>query len=121
MFVVYSHRYHIDIGRHVFPTRKYQLVHARLIETGVIAPSDVVEPAPATWDDLALVHTYEYLARLREGTMSPQDVSQLELPWSQGMVDGFRLMVGGTIQAGLIAAGADFRVVCHLGGGLHHA
>jgi len=41
--VVYSARYHIDIGPHVFPTRKYPMVHARLIETGVIEPGDIVE------------------------------------------------------------------------------
>src|SRR5262245_58151447 len=43
------------------------------------------------------------------------------------MVDGFRVMVGGTIQAALVATSdfrlqtSDFRVVCHIGGGLHHA
>ena len=36
MKVVYSARYRIDIGPHVFPTDKYQRVHARLVETGVI-------------------------------------------------------------------------------------
>ena len=148
MIVVYSPRYQIDIGPHVFPTDKYQLVHARLLETGVIQPADVVEPEPASWDELALVHTAEYLERMRDGTMSPEDVAQLELPWSREMVEGFRLMIGGTIQAALIACGlrsraevaksevrrgaklqtSDFAAsdvltsaCCHLGGGLHHA
>ena len=105
MKVVYSARYRIDIGPHVFPTDKYQRVHARLLETGVILPADVVEPEPASWEELALVHTPEYLERLRDGAMSSEDVAQLELPWSQAMVDGFRLMTGGTIQAALIACG----------------
>src|SRR5262245_6568012 len=122
MKVVYSARYQIDIGLHVFPTQKYRLVHARLLETGVIQPSDVVEPPAATWEELALVHTPEYLAKMRDGTMAAGDVAQLELPWSPEMVDGFRVMVGGTIQAAMIASGtSDFRVVCHIGGGLHHA
>jgi acetoin utilization deacetylase AcuC-like enzyme len=123
--VIYSPRYRIDLGLHVFPTRKYQLVHARLIETGVINRSSVVEPEPAGWDELALVHTREYLAKLRDGTMTPEDAAQLELPWSAEMVEGFRLMTGGTIQAALIACGlegrSDCRVACHIGGGLHHA
>jgi acetoin utilization deacetylase AcuC-like enzyme len=141
--VVYSARYQIDIGPHVFPTRKYALVRDRLIADGVIQPADCVEPDPASWNDLALVHTAGYLARMRDGTMSPQDTAQLELPWSPEMVEGFRLMVGGTIQAGLIACGVGkvrstksdvrarpsyfeprtsyFSPVCHLGGGLHHA
>ncbi len=146
--LVYSPRYHIDLGLHVFPTLKYQLVHARLVEMGVIEPSDVLEPPAASWDDLALVHTPEYLTALREGTMTPEAVAQLELPWSAEMVDGFRLMTGGTIQAALTASRlevrslkcevgstsdltpptsdfelqtSDFRVVVHIGGGLHHA
>jgi acetoin utilization deacetylase AcuC-like enzyme len=142
LIVVYSPRYRIDIGPHVFPTEKYQRVHARLLETGVIRPADVVEPETATWEELALVHSAEYLEKMREGTLSPEDVAQLELPWSQAMVDGFRVMVGGTIRSALLAvgtqraqstqstqrkispaisAGSAFGVVCHIGGGLHHA
>ena len=145
MHVLHSARYHIDIGPHVFPTRKYDLVRARLLETGVIQPSDVVEPEPANWEELARVHTSEYLAKLRDGTLSTEDLVQLELPWSVEMVDAFRTMVGGTIQAARLACGlqSDDRpqdrrarretrlllnsassavnVVCHLGGGLHHA
>jgi acetoin utilization deacetylase AcuC-like enzyme len=120
--IVHSARYHIDIGLHVFPTRKYSLVARAIRAAG--RPVEFLEPDPATWDDLALVHTPEYLAKLRDGTLTPEDIAQLELPWSQAMVDGFRLMVGGTIRAALLACGAQtsgFRVGIHLGGGLHHA
>jgi acetoin utilization deacetylase AcuC-like enzyme len=128
--VVYSARYHIDIGPHVFPTRKYPLVHQRLIESGVIAPDDVIEPRAAGWDELALVHTAEYLTKLRTGAMSTEDLAQLELPWSEELVEAFRIMVGGTVQAALIACRLEGKsdkeegrspVVCHIGGGLHHA
>jgi len=142
LIAVHSARYRIDIGPHVFPTEKYQLIHARLLETGVLVPSEVVEPAMATWDELGLVHTPEYLAKMCNGTMTDEDIAQLELPWSREMVDGFRLMVGGTICAALSACGAarvrslksevgssagfrlrsDLRsVAVHIGGGLHHA
>ena len=120
MNVLYSPRYLVDIGLHVFPTRKYQLVHARLVEEGVIAQRDVIEPQAAAWDDLALVHTREYLAKIRDGTLSPDDLAQLELPWSPEMVEGFRVMVGGTIEAARLAV-KDGGIVGHIGGGLHHA
>ena len=120
MRIVYSPRYHIDIGLHVFPTRKYQLVHARLLGDGVIATHDVVEPQAAEWDDLALVHTREYLAKIRDGTLAQDDIAQLELPWSSEMVEGFRLMVGGTIEAARVAV-RQRSIVAHIGGGLHHA
>jgi acetoin utilization deacetylase AcuC-like enzyme len=131
MQAVYSDRYQIDLGLHVFPTAKYRLIAERLSRRPDIT---FVEPEPATWAQLALVHTAEYLAKMRDGTLGETEVDQLELPWSAEMVEGFRLMVGGTIQAGMIACGIppdDRRggsrnaptpgVACHIGGGLHHA
>lgn len=120
MRIVYSPRYHIDIGLHVFPTQKYRLVHAHLLERQLIDPSDVLEPQPASWDDLGIVHSADYLSRLRSGALSPEELAQLELPWSREMVDGFRTMVGGTVLAAQRAVG-DRSVVAHVGGGLHHA
>ena len=139
MKVIYSPRYQIDIGPHVFPTTKYRLVHARLLEAGVVHPADIVEPKAASWDELALVHTTEYLRKIRGGTLSPGEIGQLELPWSEEMVESFRLMVGGTLDAACLACGVrrspeELRrgrdavaqgsgpaIVCHIGGGLHHA
>jgi len=120
---VYSSRYRVDIGPHVFPTQKYELIAQR-------AGGPFVEPTAATWEELALVHTPDYLAKMRDGTMTPDDIAQLELPWSREMVDAFRLMTGGTIQAARMACGLEVtslksdvssRVVLHIGGGLHHA
>ena len=104
--VVYSARYHIDIGLHVFPTAKYLKVHALLLGTGALESADVIEPVPATWDELALVHTSDYLAKIRTGILSREDLAQLELPWSEEMVEGFRLMVGGTIATARLACGS---------------
>jgi acetoin utilization deacetylase AcuC-like enzyme len=125
--VIYSSRYQVDIGPHVFPTAKYQRVHARLLETGVVHAGDIVEPQPASWDELALVHTSDYLTKMREGTLSSGDIAEIELPWSVETVEGFRLMVGGTVQAAKIACGLgeftihNCKVSIHIGGGLHHA
>ncbi len=118
----------MEIGPHVFPTRKYSLIHAALVERGHFHSSDFIEPEPASWDELALVHTGEYLAKMRDGTMSPEDIAQLELPWSREMVEGFRVMVGGTVLAAKLACGLDTalsivncKLSIHVGGGLHHA
>jgi acetoin utilization deacetylase AcuC-like enzyme len=125
--VVYSPRYRVDIGAHVFPTSKFGLVHARLLESGIVRPSDVVEPEPASWDDLGLVHTPAYLARVRDGTLTPEDLAGLQLPWSVDIVEGFRTMVGGTVKAARLACRLDRSdldhpgLSIHVGGGLHHA
>lgn len=119
MKVVYSAAYVIDIGTHVFPTRKYQLVHERLRGAGL--PLDFVEPAPAAWSDLARVHTPDYLQKIRTGGFTAGELAQLEVPWSPGVVEGFRLMTGGTLLAARTAVAEQARAVCHVGGGFHHA
>jgi acetoin utilization deacetylase AcuC-like enzyme len=116
---VYSPRYAVNVGAHVFPTAKYRHVASRLRDQGLVPPGGVLEPAAASWDDLALVHTAEYLRKLRSGALSIGEVAQLELPWSPEIVEGFRLMVGGTIAAARLARTHGLAV--HLGGGLHHA
>jgi acetoin utilization deacetylase AcuC-like enzyme len=138
--IVYSPRYHFDIGSHIFPTRKYPLLRDALVERRLAAPSDFVEPDTMPWDDLALVHTDDYLEKLRGGTMSEDEQAQLEIDASRPVVEGFRLMAGGTLLAARIALGtaslsdvidhpgADAgahrptrRLGLHLGGGFHHA
>ncbi len=128
MHLVYSPRYHIDIGPHVYPTTKYRLVYEQLRAAGLSGACQGVEPVPASWEDLALVHTREYLAKVRNGTLTPIELAELELPWSRDIVDGFRLMTGGTIVAGERATGMPGTgrrlqpaIAAHVGGGFHHA
>ncbi|MGE5360194.1 MAG: histone deacetylase [Bacteroidales bacterium] len=122
MQIVYSDRYHLDIGTHVFPTIKYPRVRQRLLDRQVVSSDDFVAPEPASWEDLALVHTADYLDKLRAGRMSREEIAQLEIPWSPLIVEGFRLMVGGTVLAARLALGsAGWNAVMHIGGGFHHA
>jgi acetoin utilization deacetylase AcuC-like enzyme len=116
--VVYSPQYDIHIGRHVYPTAKYRLVHDALLRSAA-AEFQFVEPEPAPWADLALAHTAEYLNSLRAGTLTDDEIQRLELPWSPAILDGFRLMTGGTIVAARLARESGIAV--HLGGGFHHA
>ena len=125
MKIVYSDRYHLNIGAHVFQTIKYPRVRARLAEGHLAAPADFLEPVAATWDDLALVHTADYLDKMRHGRLALEEIAQMELPWSPQIVDGFRLMTGGTLCAARLAIeetlANGWTVVAHLGGGFHHA
>jgi acetoin utilization deacetylase AcuC-like enzyme len=117
--LVYSERYDLNLGDHVFPAKKYRWLHDRLLRTRFASAADFVEPAPATDEDVLLVHDREWVARLRSGTLSYQDILRLEIPYSRQMVESFWLAAGGTITTArlAVASGLGFNV----GGGFHHA
>lgn len=117
---VVSHRgYEFELAGHVFPTAKYRLVRERLLAEGTVAPTDVVEPEPVTDDDVRLVHTAEYVRKIREGQLSELDERMLEIPFSAEMRDAMWLMTGGTVLAARLAL--EHGIAAHLGGGFHHA
>ena len=79
--IVYSRHYGIDLGLHVFPTVKYRLIRDELERRQHELPAfEFVEPVPAGWDQLALVHSDEYLDRLRTGSLTGEEEAQLEKP-----------------------------------------
>ncbi|MGI9627554.1 MAG: histone deacetylase family protein, partial [Longimicrobiales bacterium] len=80
--VVWSPDYEVPLGPHVFPTVKYRLVVERLEAQGVFGRNEIHHPEPASWDELSLVHSADYLAKVREGRLSPEDVRRLETPFS---------------------------------------
>jgi len=117
--LVYSDGYDLHLGDHVFPSKKFRWLQQRLLRSRLAAPEDFVEPQPATDDDILLVHDAEWVAKLRHGTLSYQDILRLEIPYSRPMVEAFWLAAGGTILAARLAveSGLGFNV----GGGFHHA
>src|SRR5450432_1938062 len=117
--LVYHEQYDLHLGEHVFPSKKFKWLHDRLINTGFAEASDFTAPEPAADDDVLLVHSREWVAKLRSGTLSYQDILQLEIPYSRQMVEAFWLAAGGTILAARLAlkAGVGFNI----GGGFHHA
>ena len=117
--IVWHEGYEFDIGAHVFPTRKFRLVRDRLIEDGTIAASDIVRPEPATDEQVELVHTREYVAKINAADLSYQEQMILEVPFSPGLRDGMWLCAGGSILTGRKAL--ELGMAAHLCGGFHHA
>ena len=117
--LIYSDRYDLNLGDHVFPTEKYRLVHDRLLREGVAGPEDFLEPAPASDADILLVHEPGYVERLKTGTLSIEEIIQLEIPYSRQMAEAAWLATGGTILAARQALARG--VAVNLGGGFHHA
>ena len=116
MRIVGSPRYRIDIGPHVFPTAKYETLYRELTAE---ATWEWIEPDFASWQELGLVHTDEYLHKARTRSFSAEEIAQLELPCTTEVIEGFRLMTGGTIAAARLAHETGLGL--HVGGGFHHA
>src|SRR5215210_27576 len=120
MHVFYTPRYYADIGEgHVFPIRKFELVRDRLLGDGTLLPSDLIEPQPAAIADVLLVHTEDYVTRLRAGTLTPREIRRLGLPWSKALVRRSFLATAGTMAAARFAL--EKGVGANLAGGTHHA
>lgn len=114
---VYAPEYDASFGPHVFPVKKYVLLRNRLLEAGV-APDEFFEPAPATWKELAQVHTKKYLDDLRKARTTVRTWAS-ELPVKKEIIQFFILTAGGTILATRLALKHGWAI--HISGGFHHA
>jgi acetoin utilization deacetylase AcuC-like enzyme len=117
--LVYSDRYDLNLGSHVFPSIKYRLVKEKLLREHIAEPGDFIEPPPASDDDIALVHHREYLRKLQTGKLSYLEVLRLEIPYSPELVRAVWLCTGGSILAGRLAL--EDGAAVNVGGGFHHA
>jgi len=117
--LVYSDDYYLPIGAHVFPAEKYERIHKHLMATGVAEAADFLPPQPASDQDILLVHTPQYVQKLKTGTLSAREELEMEIPYSPELVRAFWLAAGGSI----LAAGQALkdRVAFNIGGGFHHA
>jgi acetoin utilization deacetylase AcuC-like enzyme len=117
--LVYHELYDLHLGAHVFPSKKYRWLRDRLVRTRFAAAEDFVAPEPASDEDILRVHDREWVAKLRTGTLSYQEILRLEIPYSRQMVEAFWLAAGGTILASRLAL--EQRLGFNVGGGFHHA
>jgi len=119
MQIVYSPHYEIDLLGHIWPTVKYRRIAERLLAERIADHESLIPPESCSWEDLALVHTGQYLHKVRTGALTDEEIRTLELPRVPGLEEGFRLMTGGTCLAAELAV--EHGAAVHLGGGFHHA
>ena len=117
--LIWSDRYDLNLGDHVFPSSKYRLVRDKLLESQLASAADFLEPQPAEDTDVLLVHTADWVRKLKNGTLAPWEIARMEVPYSPELVRAVWLATGGSILAGrqALADGVAF----NLGGGFHHA
>ncbi|MFZ0739609.1 MAG: histone deacetylase [Candidatus Acidiferrales bacterium] len=117
--LIYHDRYDLNLGAHVFPSQKYRLVHDALLAEGVAAPSDFLTPEPAADGDVLLVHSSEYLHKLRTGKLTYEETARMEIPYSPELIEACWLAAGGSMLAARRALSDGW--AANIGGGFHHA
>jgi acetoin utilization deacetylase AcuC-like enzyme len=119
MKLVYTDQYDLNLGNHVFPSVKYRLTKEELVREGVVSEEDILEPEPASDEDIARVHRQDYIDKLKRGTLSYEEILRMEVPYSPELVRAVWLAAGGSILAGRLALKDSLAV--NLSGGFHHA
>lgn len=117
--MVYSEAYDLNLGDHVFPSKKFKWLHDRMLWARFATADDFLTPQPATDADILLAHDAEWVRKLQTGTLTYREILTLEIPYSRPMVNAFWLAAGGTILAARKALEAG--IGYNLGGGFHHA
>jgi len=115
----YSEKYAVNLGGHVFPTLKYPEIKKKLIEKKLAKENDFIDPGFARDEDILLVHTKEYLEKIKTGKLTLQEIYQLEVPYSPELRDASLICVQGTILTCFEALNSGLGT--HIGGGFHHA
>jgi acetoin utilization protein AcuC len=81
---------------------------------------DLLTPEPANDDDLSLVHTSNYIEKVKEISEKHGYLSD-DTPITPSIVKAVRLIVGAALTAGDAAVNKGYTIAQGVGGGLHHA
>jgi acetoin utilization deacetylase AcuC-like enzyme len=117
--VIYHPHYDLDLGRHVFPSEKFRLIHDALLAEAIAEASDFLQPEPAPDEDILRVHTPAYVNKLLTDSLTLSERMKLEIPLSESTRNAFWLAAGGSTLAGHDALQNGF--AANLSGGFHHA
>lgn len=119
--VVYSARYSFRFPGGLHDPVRGERVLAFLCQEGLLHPRHLLVPDPASWETLRSVHTDAYLESLHEpGALAKVFGLTLNDDETDQLIEAQRTMAAGSAR-GAERALATRRVVCNLGGGLHHA
>lgn len=104
--------------QHRYPIGKYRALYQALLQAGVPA-SCFTAAAPATEQQLALVHQPSYIDALKHGSIDAKAMRRIGFPWSPQLYQRSLQSVGGTIKTAELAMSQGLAL--HLSGGYHHA
>ncbi len=104
---------------HRFPMAKYARLRERLAACGEFREGDFRVPAAASDAELHRAHCPRYVARVREGGLSADELRRIGFPWSEAMAERSRRSAGATLAAARDALVQGWSA--NLAGGTHHA
>jgi acetoin utilization deacetylase AcuC-like enzyme len=101
---------------HRFPMEKYSRLRNLV---GSLPDIQLVEASAASDTQLLYAHDPNYLLKVIEGKLSPEEQKEIGFPWSEKMVERSRRSAGATIAAAKTALQEG--ISGNLAGGTHHA
>jgi acetoin utilization deacetylase AcuC-like enzyme len=117
--LIYADGYDLNLGAHVFPSKKYRLVRDLLLSEKIATGEDFLAPAPASDEDILRVHTEDYVQKLKTGSLTYLEILRMEVPYSPELIEACWLAAGGSILAAQRALADGW--AGNIGGGFHHA
>lgn len=115
-------------GSHPLHPVRLELTWKLARALGVLDGIELTAPPPASDDELAEVHTREYIAAVRNASGSERGdwhaghgLGTPDNPTFPGMHDSSALIAGGSIAAARAIAAGSVRRAVNIAGGLHHA
>ncbi|MCZ2720540.1 histone deacetylase [Marinomonas sp. 15G1-11] len=99
--------------------KKFAFLAEYLREIGILTNDNLFTPSPMSLALLMKVHDAGYVRRFVRGQLSPKEIGEIGLPWSEWLVERTLRAVSGTVLTAELAL--EFGLACHLAGGTHHA
>lgn len=113
---------------HPFNQLRVTLTYDLLQKSGFISPSQVISPRMATDEEIAFIHTEEYInavklageGKLEKSIAMTYGLGTEDTPMFPNMHEASALLVGGTLTAVDAVLSGKVKHALNLGGGLHH-
>ncbi len=118
MKFIFSEKYEVNFGPHVFNNQKYRLVKEKLIRGNLAQESDFIKPEMANPEDIELVHQKAYVDDMINLRWTSRTVRS-ELPLSTEIIEAYFIHAQGTILT--CERALTNKIGVHIGGGFHHA
>ena len=106
-------------AKHRFPISKYRLLREKVISESLLGDAELLPSPPISIEHLLNAHSSDYVTKVLNGALSPNEQRRIGLPWSTTLAQRSRATVGGTLAAAREALRAG--ISGQLAGGTHHA